>query len=68
MRMIHGRGGASLAFGSFQRMRVVGKIFGQEFQRDQAAESAVLSFVDHIHTAATELLEDVVMGDGLPEK
>ena len=34
----------------------------------EAAESEVLSLVDHTHTATTEFLEDAVVGDDLPGK
>jgi hypothetical protein len=40
----------------------------KELQGNKAVELGVLSFVDHTHTAATELLQDVVVGDGPPYK
>jgi hypothetical protein len=40
-------------------------VFGEELQGDEAAELEVLGLINHTHTAATELLEDVVMRNGL---
>ena len=39
----------------------------KELQSDHAAEFEVFGFVDHTHPAATELLDDAVMRDGLSE-
>src|SRR5215469_5285388 len=44
-----------------ERLRVVGNIVWQEFERDKSAETQVLSLVDDPHTAATELLGDPIM-------
>ena len=37
---------------------------GQEFQRDEAAKLGVFGLIHHPHAAATQLLEDTVMGNG----
>jgi hypothetical protein len=52
---------------SFKRLRVISDIFGQELQRDEAAEFSVLSLVDNSHAAAAEFLDDAVMRDHLPD-
>ena len=36
----------------------------QELERDKAAEPSVLGLVNHTHAAATEFLDDAVVGDG----
>jgi len=38
---------------------------GQELESDEATKLGVLSPVDHTHPAATELLDDAVVRDGL---
>ena len=40
-----------------------GRIFGQEFQRDEAAKLGVFRLVDDTHAPAAEFFDDAVMGD-----
>jgi hypothetical protein len=56
--------GPRLAAKTFQRLRVVGQVLGQELQRDWPTEFSVLSLVHHTHPAAAEPFDDPVMGDG----
>src|SRR5215472_4880633 len=56
-----------LALKTGDRLRVMGHVFGQELERDQAAELQVLSFVHDAHTAAAQLLEDPVVRNGLAD-
>ena len=49
----------------FERLLIVGNIFGQEFQRNKAAKLGVLGLVDNTHPAAAELLNNAVVRDGL---
>jgi hypothetical protein len=65
MGMVQSGGGARLTLKAFQSLAVLGKVFGEELQGDEAAELEVLGLINHTHTAATELLEDVVMRNGL---
>ncbi len=48
-----------------ERLWVSGNIIGKELESDEAMQSRVLSLVDHTHPAATELLYDAVVRDGL---
>jgi hypothetical protein len=66
--MIQRGRGLGFAAEPFQRLAVLRKIFGEELQGNEATEARVLSFIDHTHAAATELLDDPVMGDGLIEQ
>ncbi len=52
---------------AFECLRFLCDIVGKEFQRDEAAELGVLSLIDNTHAAATELLDDAVVRDGLAE-
>jgi hypothetical protein len=45
-----------------------GHFGGKEFEGDEAMEARVLCFVHHTHTATTELLNDAVVGDGMPDE
>jgi hypothetical protein len=47
---------------------VCGQIVGEKFQSDEAAEVGVLCFVNHTHPPTTELLDDAVVRDGLPDE
>ena len=66
--MVQGRCGLGLAAKTFEGLAVLGKIFGKKLEGDEAAEARVFGFVDHAHTAATELFDDPVVGDGLIEQ
>jgi hypothetical protein len=46
---------------------VEGNRLGQKLQGDETMQSHVFGFVDHVHPAATELLNDTVMRDGLAD-
>jgi hypothetical protein len=46
-------------------LRVFGYIVGQELKGEEATEFYVLSFVDHSHPAAAQLLDDAVVRNGL---
>jgi hypothetical protein len=52
------------ALKTFQRLAVLGEMFRQKLQGDQAAELGILGFVHHTHPAATQLLEDAVVSNG----
>jgi hypothetical protein len=39
----------------------------QEFQGNESAKRSILSFIDHAHPSATELVEDAVMRDGVTD-
>jgi hypothetical protein len=66
--MVERGGGAGLTFESFERLWVVCNIFWQELQGDETPESRVFGLVDHTHPATTELFDDAVMRDGLPQE
>src|ERR1700722_286340 len=63
--MVESGGGAGFTAETLEGLRVAGKLVGQEFESDEAAEFSVLGFVDHAHAAAAELFHDAVVGDGL---
>jgi hypothetical protein len=41
-------------------------VFWEKFESDEAAKLGILGRVDHTHPTATELLNDAVVRDGLP--
>jgi hypothetical protein len=47
-------------------LRIPRNIVGQELQGDEAMQLYVLGLVHHTHTTATELLDDAIVRDGLP--
>ena len=65
VRVIQRRRGACLPLKSLQRIRIARQFFGQKLQGDVAAEARVLSLVDNSHSAATEFLDDFVVGNDL---
>jgi len=68
VRMIQCGSRASFAAEAFERLRIVGELFGQEFESDRPAEFGVLRFVDHPHPAAANPFKHAVMGNGLPDE
>ena len=46
---------------------ICGQSIGQELQRDVAPQGKVFGPVDHTHAPATQLFQDSVMGNGLPQ-
>ncbi len=65
--MIQGRCGPRFPAESFQYRWVLGHEVGQKFERHQAAQLGVLSFVNHTHPAAPQLLDDAVVRDGMAD-
>ena len=65
--MVQSGGRPGLALEAVQGLRVLGNIFRQELQSDKAVQPGVFGLVNHAHAAATELLDDAVMRDGLAD-
>ncbi len=65
--MVQSGSGAGFAAKTFEGLRVVRDIVGQELQRDEAAERGVFGAVDDTHPAAAQLVEDSIVGDCLPK-
>ena len=65
MGMVQSGGGARFALKAFQSLVVLGKMFGEQLQGNEAAEPSVFGLVDHTHTAATQLLKDAVVRNSL---
>src|SRR5450631_1233744 len=63
--MVESRRRPRLPSKTFQGLRVSRQFLGQELQGDEAAQFGVLSFVDNAHPAATKLLDDAVVRNGL---
>src|SRR5215475_577975 len=62
--------GGSLSFApkSCECMLVTGDTLRKEFQGNEAMQTDVFGLVHHTHTAATELLNNAVMRDGLADE
>ena len=63
--MIQRRRGLRFPLKALQSLTARCKSLRQELQSDKPAKLGVLRFVNHTHPAATELLENAVMRDGL---
>src|SRR4029079_16147336 len=66
--VIQGRCRAGFPAKTFEGLRVIVEVFGQELECNKAAELSVLSFVNHTHAAAAELLKNAVMRNGPTEQ
>jgi hypothetical protein len=67
VRMVQCRGSTCLSAEPFECLCVMGNIFGQEFERDEATKLGILSLVDDTHATAAELFDDAVMRDPLSD-
>ena len=65
VRMIQRRRRARFALKTLQRLFVFRHIFRQKFQRDAASQPRILSLIDDAHSAAAQLLRDLVMRNRL---
>ena len=65
--MVELRCGARLPHKPLQRALILGQMFGDEFQRDMAAQADVLRLVNNSHSAAAQLRQHAVMGHRLPD-
>src|SRR6185437_12889387 len=63
--VIQSRRGLRLALKSGQGLWVAEHLIGQELEGNKTVQAGVLRLVDHTHTPAANLLDDLVMGDFL---
>jgi len=63
VRMIECRGRSRFPLEAFEGDAVVRQLLRQELQRDQAAESDVLRFVNHAHAPAPETAKNAITRD-----
>src|SRR5437667_11847830 len=67
VRMVEGRRGAGFAREALERLRVAGKLRGEELERHRPAQARVLGLVHDAHAPAAELLEYSIMRNGGPD-
>jgi hypothetical protein len=67
IRMIEGGSGLRLSLEATSCLRVLSHFVRQELQRDEAVQFHILGLIDDAHTAATELLDDAVVRNGLAD-
>src|SRR5579864_2664280 len=65
--MVEGGCGLRLALKAGKCLGVFDDVVGKKLQGDETMEGDVLSLVNHAHSAATELLDDAVVRDGLAD-
>src|SRR5208282_4398709 len=65
--MVQRRSSLGLALKARQRLRITGNVFRQKFKRHKTVKPRVLGLVDNSHAAATELLDNAVVRDGLAD-
>ena len=65
--VVQRRCGSRLAAESCQRVGIPRQVWRQELQRDKPMQPRVLGFVDDAHAAATQLLDDAIVGERLPD-
>src|ERR1700730_6015481 len=66
--MIERGSSLGLAAEAFQRGRGLRGFPRKKFESDKAAKPRVFGLVNDAHTATTELFEDAVVGDDLPQE
>ena len=68
VRMVERGGGLRFALETLKGLEVARHPFRQELEGDGSMKPGVFCLVDHTHAPATELFQDAVVRDGLPEK
>ena len=63
--MIQGRRGPRFSLESFERLLILGEVFGKELERHHAAELCVLRLVHDAHAPATQFFKNAVVGNRL---
>ena len=66
VRMIQCRGGFGFTLKTAECLRVFGYIVGKELEGHKATELHILGLVYDTHSSTTELADDAVMGNRLP--
>src|SRR5450432_2712093 len=66
--MVQGRSSAGLAAKALDGLSVLGSFFGEEFQRQAAAEPSVFGLLDHAHATAAKLFNDAIVADCLTDE
>lgn len=64
VRVIEGRCGMRFALEASKGLRIIGYVVRKKFQRDAAMKAGILGSADHAHAAATEPLDNTIVGDG----
>jgi hypothetical protein len=67
VRMVESGRSLGFALKTSQCLRVASNFIGQELEGYKTMEPGVFRLVDHAHAAATELLDDAVVRDGLAD-
>ena len=67
VRVIQRRKHLGLALESRQAFGIAGKLFGQDFDRNVAAELGVVGVVDFAHAAGADVAGDFVGAQTVPE-
>ena len=65
VRMIQGRRGPRFSLESFERLLILGEVFGKELERHHAAELGVLRLVHDAHAPATQFFKNAIVGNRL---
>src|ERR1700751_3934256 len=68
VRMVQSGSSTSFAAKAFQCLRVLGKVFWQEFHSDKAPKLPVLCLVNDPHATTAQVFDDAVMRNCLPNK
>jgi hypothetical protein len=66
--MVQGGSGLCFTLETGQSLRIPGQIIGKEFEGDKPMQASVFRLVDHAHAPTTELFDDAVVGNGLPDE
>src|SRR4029077_15885934 len=64
--MIQRRSGPGFSLKTLDGEMILGNLFGEELHGDAAAKFEIFSLVNHTHAAATQLLQNAVVGNSSP--
>ncbi len=65
--VVQSRGSAGLAAEPVEHRKLAGDLIRQEFERDEAAQAAVLGLVHYAHSPTAKFFDHSIMGDGFAD-
>ena len=67
VRMVQRRGGLRFAPQPLKRQSILFELVGQKFQRDTAGQPRIVGRPNHAHASVTDLFDDAVVRNDLPD-
>src|SRR6202022_1988668 len=68
VRVVQGGSRSRLPLETAERLAISSHLLGEELERHEPVQAAILGLIDHAHPATAQLLDDAVVRDGLADE